>query len=291
MTTNKAPATTQTTAIEKPKKTIFDLISDMRGQFEKGLPKHVSVDRFLRVALTTVRKTPKLADCSQESLFSCLMDCTALGLEPDNRSAYLIPYGTVCTLIVSYKGLISLARRSALVSDIHCDIVCQNDTFDYSFGTGAKLIHKPALEDRGNIIAAYSYVRLTDGSESFEVMSLKEIDAIMARSKASRSGPWVTDKPEMAKKTVFRRHSKWLPWSSDMQDAIEKDFDTPELQGMGVDAPRSAVPMPIARSQMPVDGGQAAGGPNTQAGLSEADKAQILEEERLEREGTHQQGD
>jgi recombinational DNA repair protein RecT len=32
----------------------------------------------------------------------------------------------------------------------------------------------------------------------------------------------------MAKKTVFRRHSKWLPVSSEkMQEALEKDFDLP----------------------------------------------------------------
>lgn len=158
---------------------------------------------------------------------SCLIDCSSLGLEPDGRKAHLIPYGDKCTLIVDYRGLVALARRSGEIADIHADIVCKNDKFEYSFGSDSRLEHRPNIEDRGPVIAAYSFVRLKDGSSSYEVMNVKEIDAIKKRSKASTSGPWVTDWAEMAKKTVFRRHSKWLPMSSEFQEAIDKDYDIP----------------------------------------------------------------
>jgi len=156
------------------------------------------------------------------------MDCSALGLEPDGRKAHLIPYGKVCKLIVDYKGLVDLARRSGEIADIHADVVCENDFFEYSFGTNGNLEHKPAIKEKGVVIAAYSYVKLKDGSSSYEVMNLEEINAIRKRSKASGSGPWVTDWNEMAKKTVFRRHSKWLPVSSElMKSAVDKDYDVP----------------------------------------------------------------
>jgi len=58
-------------------------------------------------------------------------------------------------------------------------------------------------------------------------MNKEEIDAIQKRSKAGQSGPWITDWAEMAKKTVFRRHSKWLPISSEFQEAFDKDYDIP----------------------------------------------------------------
>jgi len=172
------------------------------------------------------------------------MDCSSMGIEPDGRKAHLIPYGNKCNLVVDYKGLVDLARRSGEIADIHADVVCAKDTFEYSFGSEAKLIHKPNLSYRGKVIAAYSFVRLKDNSSSYEVMNIDEIEAVRKRSKASGSGPWVTDWNEMAKKTVFRRHSKWLPLSSEFQEAIEKDFDVPSDFSNGVVQTASEIKMP-----------------------------------------------
>lgn len=210
-------------------KGIKDLVTSAtaKKQFAMAMPKHLTADRFLRVALTAFTRTPKLLLCTKESLTECLMDCSALGLEPDGRRAHLIPYKNKCTLIIDYKGLVELARRSGEIADIHADVVREADHFSYSFGTNANLTHQPALTDRGEVTAAYSFVKLKDGSTSYEVMNKEEIDKIRKRSQASGSGPWVTDYPEMAKKTVFRRHSKWLPVSAEFRDSVDKDYDVP----------------------------------------------------------------
>ena len=250
--------------------TIGALLTRMKGQFAMALPKHITPDRFMRVALTAINKTPKLANCTRESLLACLMDCSALGIEPDGRLAYLIPYGDQCTLIVGYKGIVELARRSGEIADIHADIVCANDQFEYSFGSEGKLVHKPKLGDRGDVIAVYSFAKLKDGSASYEVMDRAEVDAIKNRSKASGNGPWKTDWNEMAKKTVFRRHSKWLPVSSEkMQEALEKDFDLPsDIVDMSrVGKPVVQEPKAIAATASSSDG------------LSEEEKRQAIEAE------------
>lgn len=250
----------------KKEEGLRDLIIRMKDQFALALPKHMTPDRFTRVVLTTINKTPKLSECTRESLLACLMDCSALGIEPDNRMAYLIPYGNQCTLVIGYKALVALARRSGEISDIHADVVCANDQFEYSFGSEGKLIHKPKLGDRGDVVAAYSFAKLKDGSCSYEVMDLEEISAIKNRSKASKSGPWVTDFNEMAKKTVFRRHSKWLPVSSEkLQEALEKDFDIPADI---VDAAK--VGKPIVREPKAI-----AEDPLQHTGLSAEEKAEI----------------
>ena len=238
------------------KQTVQSLIMKMKDQFALALPKHVSPDRFTRVALTIYNKTPKLKECTPQSLLACLMDCSSLGLEPDGRKAHLIPYGNQCTLIIDYKGLVELARRSGDIGDIHADVVYEKDFFDFQFGNDSRLVHKPVLVGGGKPVAAYSYVRLKDGTPSFEVMPVEAIEAIRGRSKASKSGPWVTDWAEMAKKTVFRRHSKWLPLSSEFQEAIEKDYDTPaelaetlEIKPEPIEMPRAkeAAPSPAAK--------------------------------------------
>lgn len=219
---------------------------EMQRQFRLALPKHFSAERFARIAITAITKTPKLLQCTKESLISCLLDLSQLGLEPDNRKAHLIPYGDKCTLIVDYKGLVELARRSKEISNIHADVVCANDLFEYSFGSSGALTHKPALKDRGDVIAAYSFVLLKDGSSSYEVMNKEEIELIHRRSKAADDGPWKTDWKEMAKKTVFRRHTKWLPVSSEtFQKLNEKDYDVPidiETQPPVIEQPQEIQP-------------------------------------------------
>ena len=203
------------------------------------------------------------------------MDCSQLGLEPDGRKVHLIPYGDKCTLIIDYKGLVDLARRSGKIADIHADVVYENDLFKYSYGTDGSLVHKPSLTDRGKPIAAYSFVLLKDGASSYEVMNFDEVDAIHKRSKAGKSGPWITDWAEMAKKTVFRRHSKWLPVSSEFQEAIDKDFDVARDINKGfIDTtagkPDVAIPEEKVKEKVPevqLDGKEKPTKPNAYKGL------------------------
>ena len=246
MSTTQTALQQSNTAVTRTQRDIQTLLES--DQFKRAvgaaLPKHLTADRFVRVALTAMMRTPKLRNCTQESLFKCLLDLSMYGLEPDGRRAHLIPYGNECTLIIDYKGLAELVRRSGDVSYIHADVVYEHDEFEYQFGSGAVLRHKPNLENRGeNIRGAYSFVKLKDGSEDFIVLSKQEIEKVRKRSKAAQNGPWVTDWDEMAKKTAFRRHSKWLPLSPETRDAVEHDDDALEIQvdrgevaGISIDA-------------------------------------------------------
>jgi len=210
-----------------PRRTIRELLQgeDFRRQIALVLPKHLTPQRFIRVALNATMKTPKLLDCSRESLFKCLLELSAIGLEPDNRRAYLVPFGKECTLIIGYQGIAELVRRSGDVAKIEAHEVCERDEFDFRFGTRGILDHKPSLWNRGKIIAVYSFVTLKDRTESFDVMGIEEIEKVRRRSKTPDAGPWVTDFAEMAKKTIFRRHSKFLPLSGETREAIEADDD------------------------------------------------------------------
>lgn len=211
------------TITNRPASIADRLSSDLfKQEIARVLPRHVTPERMARVALTALRRVPKLAQCSQESFFKAMMDCSQWGLEPDGRRAHLIPYGKECQLIIDYKGLVELVMRTGKVASIHADVVCENDDFDYDRGEVKR--HRIDFRmDRGEPYAAYCIVRLADCGEKCEVMSRHEIEGIRKRSKAGRSGPWVTDWSEMAKKTVFRRCSKWLPMDAEIRDAFEGD--------------------------------------------------------------------
>lgn len=192
------------------------------------LPAHLKPDRFMRVAYAALVRTPKLQDCSKMSVVDCLVRLSQVGLEPDGRMAHLIPFGNTCTLVIDYKGLVDIVRRSGEVSTIEARAVHKNDEFKFCFGSNQYLRHVPCMdEEPGPVIAAYSYVKFKDGSESFHVMSKREIDAIRKRSKSADKGPWVTDYEAMAAKTAFRPHSKFLPFSAELREKIWADDDTP----------------------------------------------------------------
>jgi recombination protein RecT len=213
----------------------------MREQFAAALPKHLTPERFCRVALTALTRTPKLAECTQESFFRCLLDLSAFGLEPDGRRAHLIPYGNQCTLILDWKGIAELALRSGLIAKLHADIVCENDEFAYDLGE-IKTHKIDFKQPRGAMYAVYALAVTKDGQTFVAVMHKEEVEAIRKRSRAGNSGPWQTDYNEMAKKTAFRRLAKWLPLSAEFRDALDKDDDLvlPERE-----APKAARAEPL----------------------------------------------
>jgi recombination protein RecT len=129
---------------------------------------------------------------------------------------------------VDYKGLAELAMRSGTVSNIHADKICENDIFEYNRGTVEKHVID-FRKDRGKPYAYYCLIKMKDSSEKAEVMTVAEVDAIRKRSKASASGPWCTDYDEMAKKTVFRRASKWITLSPEL--ATAHDLEDDEIAG------------------------------------------------------------
>jgi recombination protein RecT len=212
----------------------------MREQFSRALPKHLSPERFARVAITALTRVPKLAECTPASMMKCLLDLSAMGLEPDGRRAHLIPYGKEATLVIDYKGLIELIRRSGDVTSIRAETVCENDSFAWTNGQVHHAIdwRKP----RGKVQAVYAEALMKSGEKQTAVMTHEEVEAIRKRSKAGNAGPWVSDWAEMAKKTAVRRLSKMLPLSSEIMEHVARDDD--QFQGMRnvTPAPATAAP-------------------------------------------------
>ncbi|OMD55390.1 recombinase RecT [Paenibacillus odorifer] len=213
-------------------KTINDLFEQMKPAIAQAIPKHLTPDRLLRIATTSIRTNPKLKVCSPESLLGAVMQCAQLGLEPSILGhAYLIPYKNKgvdeCQFQIGYKGLIELARRTGQISSIMAQAVHQNDEFEYEYGINEKLKHVPADGDRGAVVKYYSYAKFKDGGYSFMVMSRQDIVIHRDKfSKAKNFGPWVDHFDEMAKKTVLKSLMKYMPISVEFQRAVDQDETT-----------------------------------------------------------------
>ena len=216
--------------VDKPKtpeQTIRHYLQQMAPEIQRALPKHLDADRLTRIAMTTIRQTPKLLDCNIQSLLAAVMQSAQLGLEPNILGqAYIIPYGKEAQFIIGYRGMIDLARRSGHIESIYAHPVYDQDDFDYEYGLDPKLRHKPAIGDRGQFIGAYGVAKFKDGGYHFEFMPKAEIDKRRGRSKASGNGPWVTDYEEMACKTVIRHMFKYLPISIEVVKQVEHTDET-----------------------------------------------------------------
>lgn len=211
---------------------IADLIKAMQPEIRKVLPEVITVERFTRMALSALNTTPKLKECTQMSFLSALMNAAQLGLEPNTPlgQAYLIPFknkGVLeCQFQIGYKGLIDLSYRNPLVQTIQAQAVYENDEFEYELGLDSKLVHRPVLHDRGEVILFYGFFKLTNGGFGFEVMSREDIDAYAkeySKSFDTSFSPWKSNYIGMAKKTVIKQALKYAPIKADFRRALSTD--------------------------------------------------------------------
>ncbi|HIW77076.1 MAG TPA: recombinase RecT [Candidatus Gordonibacter avicola] len=203
-----------------------------------------------RVTIADVLKKqwPK---CDIATLLSCVMKCSALGLEPSAVDglgrAYILPFRNhgrmEATFILGYKGMIALARRSGEIEDISARAVYEGDEFEYEFGLNEKLRHVPGNGEHTPDKLTYVYMvcHFKDGGHYIDVMTKAEVEAVRKRSKANDKGPWATDYEAMARKTVVRRAFPYLPVSIEAQSAAVSDETT---GGFTADLSRVIPPSP-----------------------------------------------
>ncbi len=264
--TSNAVATQQQPA----HKTLADLINDPRikQQMTLALPRHMTADRLVRIATTELRKNPKLARCDQTSFLGAIMQLASLGLEPGGAlgHAYLIPFersvkkGNTWSkvmevqVVIGYRGMIDIARRSGQIVSISARVVHARDKFSYTYGLDETLQHEPyeGSEDPGEITHAYAVAKLVGGGVQFEVMPVAQIlrvrDASQGYKAAAASAaqynkpvdsPWTNHFDEMARKTPTRNLFKWLPVSIEIQRAVgldeQADAGVPQHNGLVID--------------------------------------------------------
>lgn len=232
MATTKGGLAKRQTGAQTKIHSIKDLIRSMEPQIKAALPSILTPERFTRMVLTALSSNPKLQECSPQSFLGAMMQAAQLGVEPNTPlgQAYLIPYRNhgilECQFQLGYKGLIDLAYRSGSIRDISAHVVYSGDGFDFEYGFEPKLIHKPAMTDRGTPIAYYAVYHTKDGGGNFVVMSQEDIEKHRNKfSKAAGQGfsPWTTNFEEMAKKTVLKKLLKYAPLKTEFVRAVATD--------------------------------------------------------------------
>lgn len=241
----------QAPAAPTAKSVIKRLLDRNASAIGMSLPSGMSQERFTRLLLTAANTNPDLFNCDPHSFLAAGVACAQLGLEPNDARglAYLIPFndrrkGKVVNLILGYRGLMDLARRSGMVSSINVFPVFEGDRFDYRLGLDPMLEHVPGDHDEDPAKLTHVYaVAKVQGDPQFVVLTRRQIDKVRDASlgkmsdAAKRYSPWTTHYVEMGSKTAIRRLCKMLPQTVEVASAFQNEERTLMLGDLGHVAP------------------------------------------------------
>lgn len=232
------------------------------------------VQRFLSVALHAVStNSDLLLNADPISIIQAVKDSASLGLEPTGigGEGWIIRYGRTATFRPGWQGYLKRVRNSGAVVDIDCQIVYENDSFEYGWtDKGWWHRHDPARmtrtaeglwTGRGDYYGAYAYATMPSGFVEGEFMSTDQVNLeARAMSQSFQSGqnsPWMSHWSEMARKTTIRRLVKRLPQSAVPRLLVELEERADRLERGETDdgsAPRIDVSVARAKALAAVAG-------------------------------------
>ena len=207
---------------------IGQYLSGMKDRVAQVLPKHLTADRVLQMAATTIHRNSAIAKCSPASLLGSVMQASILGFPPVDALGYcyFVPYGEVVQFQIGYKGFIELARRSGKIKMIYAEVVREGDEFTAEFGLEPTLLHKPAFDSSKPLTHVYAVCHFNEGGYNFVVLSKSDVERLRMRSpmqKGNPAGAWASDYDAMAKAKALKQLSKYLPLNIDQASDIATD--------------------------------------------------------------------
>lgn len=182
-------------------------------------------EREKSFAIQHFRRNPKLIGGNPQSILEAIMNVANVGLtlNPASKLAYLVPrfnsgQGMDICLEPSYQGLVKLITDTGSAVTVYANIVYKGDEFQEVLGTETSITHIPKRATTEPILV-YAVAVLHNGTKQVEVMTVEEINSIRDKSESYkafsagkiRSCVWADHWGEMARKTVIRRLTKYLP--------------------------------------------------------------------------------
>jgi len=126
-----------------PAKSLSDFMDKYKGQIALALPKHISADRMVRLAMTSFSQNQALQKCDMHSIFASVVIAAQLGLEIGvGGQGYLVPYKGKATFVPGWQGLVDLVSRAGRAT-VWTGAVYQGDKFDWALGDNPFVKHQP----------------------------------------------------------------------------------------------------------------------------------------------------
>lgn len=210
-----------------------ELLESRTTVIQNLLPKHMRVEKFIDGIVVLASKKSELLQVTEKSMIEAIMTGADLGMDfsPEVGLAYLVPYPAKggqparAVFSIGYKGLIELARRSGLIHTIETSVVYKEDKFELTFGTQQNLTHTPMPRGASHEspIGVYAIANFANNAKPLiEWMPWGDVEHIKGLSRGKSDSPWVHFPGQMARKSVIRRLTNYLPLSIEIRSQIAK---------------------------------------------------------------------
>lgn len=249
--------------------------------------------RFTSTLIGAVSASETLKACDPGTIIAAGLRGEGMGLIY-GHGYYIVPYGSVATYLMSYKGYIQLAMSTGYYADIDCVEVREGELEGRFRRTGKPVINLAKYdtdEERENhkIIGYYAYFELKDGTFRYEYWSMDkllkhadryspafkldkynalingELDA-KEQSKLLNGTPWYDvngGQDKMCRKTMMRQllNSGYAPLSNEVRSYFNEDRE----DGVVVDMPATQTEQTIPVTDFSVSEGNGASSDKTAA--------------------------
>lgn len=212
-----------------PAKTLSDFMDKYKGQIALALPKHISADRMVRLAMTSFSQNAALQKCDMHSIFASVVIAAQLGLEIGvGGQGYLVPYKGKATFVPGWQGLVDLVSRAGRAT-VWTGAVYRGDRFDWALGDNPFVKHQPEgdADNWKDITHVYAIGRV-NGS-AFPVIEVWTMDRVVRHlNKYNKVGgshyALTNDGQNMemyARKVALLQVLKYMPKSVEVQRAMD----------------------------------------------------------------------
>ena len=195
-----------------------------KGAIAAALPKHLTPERMLRLVLTAFSTTPKLRECTAQSILASVVLASQIGLEIGvGGQGYLIPYKGVCTFVPGWKGLVGLLNNTGRAT-AWTGAVFEGDQWEFQLGSQPRCVHIPGENygDPEKLIWVYACGQV-NGSQMPVIEAWPMSRVIKHRNKFNKVGNahYSFGNMEMyARKVVLLQVLKYMPQSVELTNAL-----------------------------------------------------------------------
>jgi recombination protein RecT len=210
-----------------------EMIKGLMPDIRNLLPPDIEYEQFRAALWLELTGNRQLKECTIESIRAGAIKAATYGLLPGKYS-HLLPFKNKgrleATFVPNYFGVLLTLERSGKVAKAFAHPVYEGDEFtlDYFADDFHHIPYTVRQREPGAIRFYYGAVKMKDGVTHVEVMSLEQIEAVRKRAPAHDSGPWVTDRIPMSRKTALKACAKYVHLTPQQEEMLKED-DAREL--------------------------------------------------------------